>query len=157
MKKPNADIEWYDDGMTMEEQEEWARTHKPARPKLRITEKQQEQWKDKMISDLKINLAANEEYILELKDEVQSWQDKYNKEHDDHIEAMAQRQSLWDRWSALNSKYSIDINKYLHSEEFVNQYTEKYINKIKELEEKVRQLTNTRDELIYKLHHHGNV
>ena len=73
-KHPNADIEWYDDGMTMKEQEEWAKTHKIIRPKLQITERQQEQWKDKMISDLKMKLAANEEYIFELKNE------KSNKE-----------------------------------------------------------------------------
>lgn len=156
-KHPNADIEWYDDGMTMKEQEAWAKTHKIIRPKLQITERQQEQWKDKMISDLKMKLAANEEYIFELKNEIQEWEDKYNKEHEQHIETMVQHKNLWDRWSALNSKYSVDVNKYLHSEEFLSQYTDKYINKIKELEARVLSLTNARDELIYKLYHHDNV
>ena len=35
-KHPNADIEWYDDGMTMKEQEEWAKEHKVIRPKIQI-------------------------------------------------------------------------------------------------------------------------
>ena len=51
------------------------------------------------------------------------------------------------------SKYSVDINEYLHSEEF----TEKYAKKIQELENRVQQLTNLRDELVYKLLHNANV
>jgi chromosome segregation ATPase len=157
MKQPNADIEWYDDGMTMQEQEQWAKKHKPIKLKLKVTEKQQDEWKATLISKLKTELAANEEYILELKDEIEEWKSKYDTLHDQYIEETVKCKNLWDKWSALNSKYSIDINNYLHSEEFINQYTAKQSAKISELEKKVQRLTDARDTLLYKLLHNDNV
>lgn len=146
MKKPNADIEWYDDGMTMEEQEEWAKTHKSVRPKIRITEKQQEQWKDKMISDLKTKNAANEEYIKELEDQIKQLKnlnEGLTQSHD----------AVKQKYTEIANRYSMDINQYVQSEEF----QEKYILKIKELEKRNSELSKVRDELIYKLLHNVNV
>ena len=58
MEKPNADIEWYDDGFTMEEQaelrREYLKTRKITQPVITITEQQKENWKDSLISKLKM-------------------------------------------------------------------------------------------------------
>ena len=42
MEKPNADIEWYDDGFTMEEQVELSKAYFARRIKCKVTENQKE-------------------------------------------------------------------------------------------------------------------
>lgn len=157
MEKPNADIEWYDDGFTMEEQaelrREYLKTKKTTRPIIAITEQQKENWKDTLISKLKIENAANEEYILELKDEIKEWEKRHKLVTNQFLTEAGKYNALHIKWNELNKKYSVDINEYLHSEEF----TEKYTKKIQELENRVQQLTNLRDELVYKLLHNVNV
>ena len=153
MEKPNADIEWYDDGFTMEEQAQLREEYFKHRPKITISTKQQENWKDKMISDLKTKNAANEEYILELKDEIKEWEKRHKLVTNQFLTEAGKYNALHIKWNELSKKYSVDINEYLHSEEF----TEKYAKKIQELENRVQQLTNLRDELVYKLLHNVNV
>ena len=145
-KHPNADIEWYDDGMTMKEQEEWAKEHKVIRPKIQITERQQDQWKDKLISDLKVTLSANEEYINELEDKIKLLELTVE-------ELTKSRDVIKQKYTDITNRYSIDINKYVQSEEF----QEKYILKIKELEKRNSELIKVRDELIYKLLHNASI
>ena len=157
MKKPNADIEWYDDGFTMEEQremkKEYLKRRSASRPIVTITEQQKENWKDTLISKLKMENAANEEYILELKDEIKEWEKRHKLVTNQYLTEAGRYNALHIKWNELQNKYSVDINEYLHSEEF----TEKYAKKIQELENRVQQLTNLRDELVYKLLHNANV
>lgn len=157
MEKPNADIEWYDDGFTMEEQaelrREYLKTRKITKPVIAITDQQKENWKDTLISKLKMENAANEEYILELKDEIKEWEKRHKLVTNQFLTEAGKYNALHIKWNELSKKYSVDINEYLHSEEF----TEKYIKKIQELENRVQQLTNLRDELVYKLLHNANV
>ena len=157
MEKPNADIEWYDDGFTMEEQaelrREYLKTRKTTRPIVTITEQQKENWKDAIISKLKMKNAANEEYILELKDEIKEWEKRHKLVTNQFLTEAGKYNALHIKWNELSKKYSVDINEYLHSEEF----TENYAKKIQELENRVQQLTNLRDELVYKLLHNVNV
>jgi len=157
MKKPNADIEWYDDGFTMEEQaelrREYLKTRKITQPIITITEQQKENWKDALISKLKMENAANEEYILELKDEIKEWEKRHKLVTNQFLTEAGKYNALHIKWNELQRKYSVDINEYLHSEEF----TEKYTKKIQKLEERVQQLVNLRDELVYKLLHNVNV
>ena len=157
MKKPNADIEWYDDGFTMEEQaelrREYLKTRKITQPVITITEQQKENWKDSLISKLKMENAANEEYILELKDKIQEWEKRHKLVTNQYLTEAGRYNALHIKWNELQKKYSVDINEYLHSEEFI----EKYAKKIQELENRVQQLTNLRDELVYKLLHNVNV
>ena len=146
MEKPNADIEWYDDGFTMEEQAKLRAEYLKHRPKITISTKQQEDWKDKMISDLKTKNAANEEYIKELEDQI--------KQLKNWNEGLTQsRDAAKQKYTEIANRYSMDINQYVQSEEF----QEKYILKIKELEKRNSELSKVRDELIYKLHHNVNV
>lgn len=157
MEKPNADIEWYDDGFTMEEQaelrREYLKTRKITQPIIAITEQQKENWKDALISKLKIENAANEEYILELKDEIKEWEKRHKLVTNQFLTEAGKYNALHIKWNELSKKYSVDINEYLHSEEF----TEKYTKKIQKLEERVQQLVDLRDELVYKLLHNVNV
>jgi hypothetical protein len=157
MEKPNVDIEWYDDGFTMEEQaelrREYLKTRKITKPVITITEQQKENWKDTLISKLKMENAANEEYILELKDEIKEWEKRHKLVTNQFLTEAGKYNALHIKWNELSKKYSVDINEYLHSEEF----TEKYAKKIQELENRVQQLTNLRDELVYKLLHNVNV
>ena len=157
MKKPNADIEWYDDGFTMEEQaelrREYLKTRKITQPIITITEQQKENWKDTLISKLKMENAANEEYILELKDEIKEWEKRHKLVTNQFLTEAGKYNALHIKWNELNKKYSVDINEYLQSEEF----TEKYTKKIQKLEERVQQLVDLRDELVYKLLHKANV
>ena len=157
MEKPNADIEWYDDGFTMEEQremkKEYLKRRSASRPIVTITEQQKENWKDTLISKLKIENAANEEYILELKDEIKEWEKRHKLVTNQFFTEAGKYNALHIKWNELSKKYSVDINEYLHSEEF----TEKYTKKIQKLEERVQQLVDLRDELVYKLLHNVNV
>ena len=157
MKKPNADIEWYDDGFTMEEQaelrREYLKTRKITKPVIAITDQQKENWKDALISKLKMENAANEEYILELKDEIKEWEKRHKLVTNQFLTEAGKYNALHIKWNELNKKYSVDINEYLQSEEF----TEKYTKKIQKLEERVQQLVDLRDELVYKLLHNANV
>ena len=146
MEKPNADIEWYNDGFTMEEQVELSKAYFARRIKCKVTENQKENWKDKMISDLKIKNAANEEYIKELEDQI--------KQLKNLNESLTQsRDAVKQKYIEIANRYSMDINRYVQSEEF----QEKYILKIKELEKRNSELSKVRDELIYKLCHNANV
>ena len=146
MEKPNADIEWYDDGFTMEEQVKLREEYLKHRPKITISAKQQEDWKDKMISNLKIKNAANEEYIKELEEQI--------KQLKNLNEGLTQsRDAAKQKYTEIANRYSMDINQYVQSEEF----QEKYILKIKELEKRNSELSKVRDELIYKLLHNANV
>jgi formiminotetrahydrofolate cyclodeaminase len=157
MEKPNADIEWYDDGFTMEEQaelrREYLKTRKITKPVITITEQQKENWKDALISKLKMENAANEEYILELKDEIKEWEKRHKLVTNQFLTEAGKYNALHIKWNELQRKYSVDINEYLQSEEF----TEKYTKKIQKLEERVQQLVDLRDELIYKLLHNASV
>lgn len=146
MEKPNADIEWYDDGFTMEEQSKLREEYFKYKPKITISTKQQENWKDRIISDLKIKNAANEEYIKELEDQI--------KQLKNLNESLTQsRDAVKQKYIEIANRYSMDINRYVQSEEF----QEKYILKIKELEKRNSELSKVRDELIYKLCHNANV
>lgn len=146
MEKPNADIEWYDDGFTMEEQAKLREEYLKHRPKITISTKQQEDWKDKMISNLKTKNAANEEYIKELEDQI--------KQLKNLNEGLTQsRDAAKQKYTEIANRYSMDINQYVQSEEF----QEKYILKIKELEKRNSELLKVRDELVYKLLHNANV
>jgi uncharacterized protein (DUF3084 family) len=146
MEKPNVDIEWYDDGFTMEEQAKLREEYLKHRPKITISTKQQEDWKDKMISDLKTKNAANEEYIKELEDQI--------KQLKNLNEGLTQsRDAAKQKYTEIANRYSMDINQYVQSEEF----QEKYILKIKDLERRNSELSKVRDELVYKLLHNVNV
>lgn len=146
MEKPNADIEWYNDGFTMEEQAELREEYFRHRPKITVSKKQQEDWKDKMISDLKTKNAANEEYIKELEEQI--------KQLKNLNEGLTQsRDAAKQKYTEIANRYSMDINQYVQSEEF----QEKYILKIKELEKRNSELLKVRDELVYKLLHNVNV
>lgn len=146
MEKPNADIEWYDDGFTMEEQAKLREEYLKHRPKITISARQQEDWKDKMISDLKTKNAANEEYINELEDQI-----KQLKSLNEGL--IQSRDAAKQKYTEIANRYSMDINQYVQSEEF----QEKYILKIKELEKRNSELLKVRDELVYKLLHNANV
>lgn len=146
MEKPNADIEWYDDGFTMEEQAKLREEYFKHQPKITISTKQQEDWKDKMISDLKIKNAANEEYIKELEDQIQQLQK-------DNEKVLNAKQSLADKLNIMMKRYSRDIKEYTQSEEF----QQKYKNQIDELKKENKKLKQIKDDLIYKLCHNANV
>ena len=99
-----------------------------------------------MISDLKTKNAANEEYIKELEDQI--------KQLKNLNEGLTQsRDAAKQKYTEIANRYSMDINQYVQSEEF----QEKYILKIKELEKRNSELAKVRDELIYKLLHNANV
>jgi chromosome segregation ATPase len=150
IQKPPVDIEWYDDGFTMEEQaelrKEYTKNQKAVRPKLTVTKQQQEIWKDTLISKLKVENAANEEYIKELEEQIKQLQ-KANEE------ILNAKQQLSIKLNAMMDRYSKDINKYIQSEEF----QQKYKNQIDELRKENKKLRQIKDDLIYKLCHNANV
>ena len=149
MQKPQVDIEWYDDGFTMEEQAElrrqFVKKEKASKPKIRVTEKQQEDWKDALISELRMKLAANEEYIQELEENAvhpniyKELEDKYNK-------LQVQYDNIKKAHDAFAKRYQEDIQIY-----FKTKYQEK-LDEIKELKAANKMLRDDRDSLIYKLY-----
>lgn len=150
IQKPPVDIEWYDDGFSMEEQAElrkqYTKQKAANRPKIQVTEEYHEKTKDKIISDLRQKLAANEEYIKELEEtqvdvnnhhiviELREQLDKEKK----------QRENLQSQYTTINKKYADLLNDPALG-------TQKYRDTIKELEAEVKSLKEIRDQLIYKL------
>lgn len=150
VQKPPVDIEWYDDGFSMEEQAElkkqYTKQKAATRPKLQVTEEYHEKTKDKIISDLRQKLAADEEYIKELEEtqvdvnnhhiviELREQLDKEKK----------QRENLQSQYATINKKYADLLNDPALG-------TQKYRDTIKELEAEVKSLKEIRDQLIYKL------
>lgn len=150
VQKPPVDIEWYDDGFSMEEQAElkkqYTKQKAANRPKIQVTEEYHEKIKDKIISDLRQKLAANEEYIKELEEtqvninnhhiviELREQLDKEKK----------QRENLQSQYATINKKYADLLNDPALG-------TQKYRDTIKELEAEVKSLKEIRDQLIYKL------
>lgn len=150
VQKPPVDIEWYDDGFSMEEQAElkkqYTKQKAANRPKIQVTEEYHEKTKDKIISDLRQKLAADEEYIKELEEtqvdinnhhiviELREQLDKEKK----------QRENLQNQYATINKKYADLLNDPALG-------TQKYRDTIKELEAEVKSLKEIRDQLIYKL------
>ena len=150
VQKPPVDIEWYDDGFSMEEQKQLAieasKQKKANRPQLKVTEEYHEKTKDKIISELRQKLAADEEYIKELEEtqvdinnhhiviELREQLDKEKK----------QRENLQNQYATINKKYADLLNDPALG-------TQKYRDTIKELEAEVKSLKEIRDQLIYKL------
>lgn len=150
VQKPPVNIEWYDDGFSMEEQAELKKQYNKQkaanRPKIQVTEEYHEKTKDKIISDLRQKLAANEEYIKELEEtqvdvndhhiviELREQLDKEKK----------QRENLQSQYATINKKYADLLNDPALG-------TQKYRDTIKELEAEVKSLKEIRDQLIYKL------
>lgn len=150
VQKPPVDIEWYDDGFSMEEQAElrkqYTKQKAANRPKIQVTEEYHEKTKDKIISDLRQKLAADEEYIKELEEtqvdisnhhiviELREQLDKEKK----------QRENLQSQYATINKKYADLLNDPALG-------TQKYRDTIKELEAEVKSLKEIRDQLIYKL------
>lgn len=150
VQKPPVDIEWYDDGFSMEEQAElrkqYTKQKAANRPKIQVTEEYHEKTKDKIISDLRQKLAADEEYIKELEEtqvdinnhhiviELREQLDKEKK----------QIENLQNQYATINKKYADLLNDPALG-------TQKYRDTIKELEAEVKSLKEIRDQLIYKL------
>lgn len=150
VQKPPVDIEWYDDGFSMEEQaklkHDYQKIKAANRPKIQVTEKYHEKTKDKIISDLRQKLAADEEYIKELEEtqvdinnhhiviELREQLDKEKK----------QRESLKNQYATINKKYADLLNDPAFG-------TQKYRDTIKELEAEVKSLKEIRDHLICML------
>ena len=159
VQKPPVDIEWYDDGFSIEEQAELRRQYtkqKAAnRPKIQVTEEYHEKTKDKIISDLRQKLAANEEYIKELEEgkEIINKDLYYNTVKDLHL-----YKKKAEKLERRVKNYEA-IESYLESLEAFKQFKEEVYNKpLNKLNEKIRDLEHTvdvlrdsRDQLIYKL------
>ena len=147
MQKPPVDIEWYDDGFSMEEQKELAKEYsrqKTAnRVKIKVTESYHENKKDEIISDLRQKLAADEEYIAELESDINNSKLVIVLKEDLELERQ-KKEELKKQYAVLNQKYA-DV---LNSPELGVQ---KYRDTIKDLEKQVKTLQAVRDNLIYKL------
>lgn len=113
--------------------------------KLHLTENHQLKAADALISKLKQQHAADEEYIAELEEGLSP---KYEKE----IEELKKKvndlentnKGLKTQYTQLNTLYTQLLkNPELH--------IERYTTKIKELEKQIKEYYKIRDELIYKL------
>jgi uncharacterized phage infection (PIP) family protein YhgE len=143
VQKPPVDIEWYDDGFSMEEQAELKKQYNKQkaanRPKIKVTEEYHERTKDKIISDLRQKLAANEEYIKELEDR------KVDSKLEEQIEQLTKEKEEFKKaYTTMNAKYAALLND-------PELGVHKYRDTIKDLEKQVKELKKIRDELIGKL------
>lgn len=149
MQKPPVDIEWYEDGFTMEEQAELRKEYKKRqsalRPKISVTEKQKEDWKDALISELKMKLAANEEYIQEL--------EEHSVHPNRYAELEAKYQELQKKYDSLKTSHNAYVKRYESDIEvyFKSKYQDK-LDEIKALKAERKELIANRDRLIYQLY-----
>lgn len=150
VQKPPVDIEWYDDGFSIEEQKklacEYHKAKRASRVKLSVPEKYHKKMKDKIISELRQKLAANEEYIKELEEA----NGDINK-HPIVVELARQLQSEKAKRENLQQQYTTINNKYAEILNDPDSKYQEYKDTIKDLEDQVQSLKRTRDELIGKL------
>lgn len=110
-KHPHADIEWYDGGMTMEEQKEYAILKQQHRRglKLRITSKQKEEYENSLISKLTQEKAADNAYIEELQEQLTTLTSEIStlKSRIDSLED--EKETIRKHWVQLQSRYSTDL------------------------------------------------
>ena len=147
VQKPPVDIEWYDDGFSIEEQAQLAYEYRKAkratRPTIKVTENYHETTKDRIISELRQKLAADEEYIKEL--------EEGNVLNDKVLELEKQLESEKQRTKALKENLTNLNNKYVALLENPELGVQKYRDTIKDLENTIDHLKKVRDELIGKL------
>lgn len=150
VQKPPVNIEWYDDGFSMEEQAELKKAYNKAkaanRPKIKVTEEYHEKTKDKIISELRQKLAADEEYIKELEETSIDIE-----KHPTVLELRFQLSQEKQQRENLQSQYSIINKKYADLLNDPSLGVQKYRDTIKEMEAEIKSLRDTRDQLIYKL------
>lgn len=148
VQKPPADIEWYDDGFNIEEQAElkylYSKVKADNRPKIKVTEEYHEKTKDKIISELRQKLAANEEYIKELSNDIEK--------NPIIIELRSQLDQEKQRRKNLQNEFTIIKKKYIDLLQDPSLHIKEYKKTINELEIKIKSLRDTRDELINKLY-----
>jgi len=149
VQKPPVDIEWYDDGFSMEEQQElkakYAKIKAANRPKIKVTERYHNNTKDKIISELRQKVAANEEYIKELEDPYcKKTRQELKEDNAKLINQLKEFENLKNQYSQLNKKYQAVL-------ENPELGVQKYRDTIKDLEKQVKSLKSIRDELITKL------
>ena len=148
IQKPPVDIEWYDDGFSIEEQAElkylYSKIRAANRPKIKVTEDYHEKTKDKIISELRQKLAANEEYIKELFSDIEK--------NPIVIELQSQITQEKEKRKNLQNEFSIIKKKYIDLSRDPSICIKKYKDTIDRLEIEIKSLRDTRDELISKLY-----
>ena len=112
---------------------------------LHVTEKFQAKSADKLISKLKQQHAADEEYIAELEMGISPKYEEKIKELTEKINNLENiNKGLKTQYAQLNTLYTQLLkNPELH--------IDRYTSKIKELEKEVKKLYQIRDELICRL------
>jgi hypothetical protein len=150
--KPPVDIEWYNDGLTLEEQhalsKKISKQKKNARLKLTVTEKQKEDWKDALISKLRSANAANEEYINELED-AEKGSKEFQAMKQELEELKKQNANMKSQLTAYNSRYSNDIQVY-----FKEKYADELLKHSVEIDmykEQINMYMRQRDEAIKRI------
>lgn len=129
--------EWYDDGFTMEEQQELQRNS--IKIKCKLTEKFQAESADKLITELRRKLGESESYISELEETNKKLEQKLKRSEAAFLGLQAANKSLL-------GKYSRDVSELLKTPVFEKIHAEKL-----ELEKQVKKLEEIRDQLIYRL------
>jgi len=169
VEKPNANIEWYDDGFSMEEQaqlREEAIKHKKAYSiKIKVTEQYHQTMQEKIISDLRAKLAADEAYIQELEEDIQNltqngeemyYRNKYEK-------TKASKKVLEQKLQSLQQDPETEIGKaHLLIKSLQKQISKDakearapFDAQIKAQSKEIKELRSLRDTLLGKLYSHG--
>lgn len=150
--KPPVDIEWYNDGLSLEEQhalsKKISKQKKSMRLKLTVTEKQKEDWKDALISKLRSANAANEEYIKELED-AEKGSKEFQAMKQELEELKKQNANMKSQLTAYNSRYSNDIQVY-----FKEKYADELLKHSVEIDmykEQINMYMRQRDEAIKRI------
>ena len=147
MNKPEytKDLEWYDDGYTMEEQAKFKREYEASKKVLHLTPAYQNAAADALISKLKQQLAASEAYVEELEES------KVLKELND---LKQQHEKLTLNYTKLNNKYSCLINEGKFVDEVYIQQKETIHllqDEIDSLKKEIELLKLDKNHLIYEL------
>ena len=134
------DLEWYEDGYTMEEQNALKKEYENNVKVLHLTPKYQNEAADKLIKSLTQKLAAAEEYIAELEEsKLKEYENRALKAEE--------------KYKAILNKYSKDRQTLLVSDEFYKALKDQ----VKVLSKEVSDLKSVRDNLIYELNNCKNL
>jgi len=162
--KPPVDIEWYDDGLTIKEQNQLRKKYKPS-IKIKVTEQYHKSSQEKIISDLRAKLAADEEYIQELEEDFQtlsqSGEDYYYRNK--YEKTKAAKKLLEQKLQAIQQDPETEIGKaHLLIKALQKQISKDakearapYDEQLKAQSKEIKELRSLRDTLLGKLYSHG--
>lgn len=161
MEKPPVDIEWYDDGFTMEEQaalrREFFKKNRNNGPKITVTKDYHLRTMEKIIAELRDKIIDKDNQIAALQNQL--FDNSIIKQLEQQLKDEDQRyKTLEQEYKILSQDYQNLWTLYKKSPQRLDNYienkkneSEKLTERLNQLNKDVKQLKEMKNKLIYEV------